>query len=373
MNPKEVVVLSPGRINLIGEHIDYNGGHVLPAATDLYIRLHFYNNKNHFSEIESKTIKKSVKLDVNNLEKSNVKWENYLIGSLIFLIKERNVNLKNFKCIIDGDLPVGAGISSSSALICGFIKGIGILNKLDLRDQEILSISREVEYDFIGVKGGIMDQFSIIHSKENKLIFLNCNSKTFEHINVDLGEYKILLLDTNIKHDLIESSYNDRVRECAKALEIVNNENGNVNFLTEINIENLNLLMRKMPEKIYNRALFVVEENNRTLIAKEKLKNSDLKGFADLMYLSHYGLKNLYDVSCEELDFLVDQTIDNNRILGSRMMGGGFGGCTINIIHSEEVESFVRNISKKYLKKFSKNLTPIITTLGKGLNYEIIR
>ena len=373
MDPKEVVVLSPGRINLIGEHIDYNGGHVMPAATDLYIRLQFYNNKNNFSEVQSKTINKSIKLDVNNLKKSKLKWENYIIGSLIILIKKRNANLKNFSCKIDGNLPVGAGISSSSALICGFIKGIGILNNLDFSDEEILSISREVEYDFIGVKGGIMDQFSIIHSKENNLIFLNCKSKSFEHINVDLGEYKIILLDTNIKHDLLESSYNDRVRECEKALETINNKNANYNFLTEVTLEDLEILKAKVSEKIYNRALFVVEENDRTLIAKQKLKNSDLKGFGSLMYLSHYGLKNLYEVSCDELDFLVEQTVNNNMILGSRMMGGGFGGCTINIIHSEEADNFVRDISEKYFKKFSKNLTPIITTLGKGLNYEIIR
>ena len=176
MDSKEVVVLSPGRINLIGAHIDYNGGHVMPAATDLYIRLQFYNNKNNFSEVQSKTINKSIKLDVNNLKKSKLKWENYIIGSLIILIKKRNANLKNFSCKIDGNLPVGAGISSSSALICGFIKGIGILNNLGFSDEEILSISREVEYDFIGVKGGIMDQFSIIHSKEYNLIFLNCKS-----------------------------------------------------------------------------------------------------------------------------------------------------------------------------------------------------
>ena len=175
----------------------------------------------------------------------------------------------------------------------------------------------------------------------------------------------------DMKSSVIEYAF--ITRECAKALEIVNNENGNFNFLTEINLENLIKFKEKMPEKIYNRALFVVEENERTLIAKEKLKNSDLRNFADLMYLSHFGLKNLYDVSCQELDFLVDQTVDNSKILGARMMGGGFGGCTINIIHSEEVESFVRNISKKYLDKFSKNLTPIITTLGKGLNYKIIR
>ena len=373
MDPKEIVVLSPGRINLIGEHIDYNGGHVMPAATDLYIRLKLYNNKNNFSEVQSKTINRSIKLDVNNLKKSKVKWENYVIGSLITIIKKRNANLKNFNCIIDGNLPVGAGISSSSALICGFIKGIGVLNNLDFSDEEILSISRDVEYYFIGVRGGIMDQFSIIHSKENNLIFLNCRSKSFEHINIDLGEYKILLLDTNIKHDLVESSYNDRVRECEEALETVNNQNANYNFLTEFTLEDLETLKSKVSENIYNRALFVIEENDRTLIAKQKLKNSDLKGFGSLMYLSHYGLKNLYEVSCDELDFLVDLTVNNNMILGSRMMGGGFGGCTINIIHSGEVDNFVGDISEKYYKKFSKNLTPIITTLGKGLNYEIIR
>ncbi|MEC7858307.1 MAG: galactokinase [Bacteroidota bacterium] len=373
MKQEKLVVLSPGRINLIGEHIDYNGGFVLPGATHLNIKLEFSESEKDYSEIDSKTIDKSIRLDLNNLERSDIKWENYIIGSLIQLLKIRNTNIKNFICVIDGDLPVGAGISSSSSLICGFIKGIGIMNKLDLTDKEILKTSREVEYDFIGVKGGIMDQSSIIYGKENKLIFLNCKTKTFEYINIDLGEYKILLLDTNIKHDLLDSSYNDRVRECKKALDIINNENNNYDFLTEVNLEDLETYRSIMTKNIYNRAFFVVEENQRTIMAVEKLKDLDMNGFGDLMYASHFGLKKLYEVSCKELDFLVDQTIDNENILGARMMGGGFGGCTINIIHSEEIEDFTSFISEKYLKRFSKNLTPIITSIGNGLNYDIIR
>jgi galactokinase len=371
MNKSYITVKSPGRVNIIGEHIDYNGGYVLPGATDLFIKLTFSESQEKFSEIYSEVIDKKCKINFDNLLKREAKWENYLIGSLVSILKKRKVELKNFKCSIEGNLPIGSGISSSSSLICGFVRGLDILNNLQFDTSELLSISKEVEYDFIGLKGGIMDQFTIINSKKNNLILLNTKDNTSQYIKSELGDYKILLLNTNKKHDLSESSYNDRVRECNEALDIINNSGHKINYLTEMKVEKLVQLKNLMPENIFNRALYVIEENIRTIQSVQYLKNSDLVSLGELMYLSHEGLKNLYEVSCNELDYLVDKTITHKEILGARMMGGGFGGCTINLIHSDFIDSFVSDISNDYSKKFSLNLSPILTSLGEGLRYNL--
>ena len=369
MDSSRIIVKSPGRINLIGEHIDYNGGYVLPGATDLIIEFTFSNSKKNFSEIFSSTINKECKIEFSNLSKSKIKWENYLIGSIVSILKKRKVELKNFTCRIDGNLPIGSGISSSSSLICGFIKGIDILNDLSFSNDEILSISREVEYDFIGLKGGIMDQYTIINAKKNNLILLNTKDNTSKYIESYLGEYKILLLNTNKEHDLSNSAYNDRVNECNKALQIINEAGFDFKYLTQINIEQLIQFKNKMPQYIFSRAIYVIEENLRALKSVEYLKNCDYKSLGNLMYLSHDGLKNLYQVSCEELDFLVDQTKSYDEILGARMMGGGFGGCSINLIHSDFIDAFINEIRDNYYKKFSIHLSPILTSLGKGLRF----
>ncbi len=367
----DIIVKSPGRVNIIGEHIDYNGGYVLPGATDLFIKLTFSSSEKKYSEIYSRQIDKKCKIYFDNLLKSKVKWENYLTGSIISILEKRKAVLKNFNCLIEGNLPIGSGISSSSSLICGFVKGIDLLNNLGFDNDEILSISREVEYDFIGLKGGIMDQFTIINSKKNNLILLNTRDNTSQFISSDLGDYKLLLLNTNKKHDLSESSYNDRVSECNEALKIINESGLRIEFLTEINIKQLMEFKNKMTQNIFNRALYVIEENLRTIKSVEYLKDSNFKSLGNLMYLSHHGLKELYEVSCKELDFLVDYTKFYDKILGARMMGGGFGGCTINLIHSDIIDIFIKEVSADYSKKFSLNLSPIITSLGEGLRYEI--
>ena len=370
MNKSNVIIKSPGRINLIGEHIDYNGGYVLPGATDLFIKFTFSISDKDFSEIKSSVINKKFNIDLTSLKKSTVKWENYIIGSLISILTKRRVNLYNFNCLIEGNLPVGSGISSSSSLICGFVKGISLLNNLNFNKNDLLTISREVEYDFIGLKGGMMDQFTIINAKKNNLILLNTIDNSSEFISADLGNYKLLLLNTNKKHDLSDGSYNDRVAECNKAKSIINESDINIKFLTEVNKDQLYKLKNKMPKSIYNRARYVIEENERTKKSVEFIKRFNLKSFGEIMYLSHKGLKDLYEVSCMELDFLVDETKEHNQILGARMMGGGFGGCTINLIHSEFIDFFIEKISRKYLKKFSAPLSPIITSLGRGLSQE---
>ena len=259
----------------------------------------------------------------------------------------------------------------SSSLICGFIKGLDKLNDLNLDNDEILSISREVEYNFIGLKGGIMDQFTIINSKKNNLILLNTKDNSSDFIESDLGDYKLLLLNTNKKHNLSDSAYNKRVEECQQALKIINDSGHKIKFITQIKVEELRKIQKLMPKNIFNRALYVTQENNRTIKSVQYLKNLDLKSLGELMYSSHEGLRDLYEVSCDELDYLVDKTRVFDQILGARMMGGGFGGCTINLIHKDFIDIFVDDVSESYLSKFSLKLSPIITSLGDGLRYKV--
>ena len=215
-----------------------------------------------------------------------------------------------------------------------------------------------------------MDQFTIINSKKNNLILLNTIDNSAEFIKSDLGDYKLLLLNTNKKHNLSDSEYNKRVKECQEAMKIINDSGYNIKFLTQIDVEDLRKIQNLMPDNIFNRALYVTQENNRTIQSVEHLKNLDLKSLGNLMYSSHDGLRDLYEVSCDELDYLVDKTRIYDQILGARMMGGGFGGCTINLIHKDFIDTFVSDVSESYSSMFSLELSPIITSLGEGLRYK---
>jgi galactokinase len=215
--------------------------------------------------------------------------------------------------------------------------------------------------------GGIMDQFTIVNGKKNKLILLNCQNRSFQYINSNFSPYKIVLINTNVEHNLANSSYNQRVKECNEALNIINKDYKKYNYLVDVEEEVLNEFKNTLKEKVFNRALFVVQENKRSLDSANKISESKLKDFGKLMYKSHFGLKNLYEVSCKELDFLVDFTIDYKEIIGSRMMGGGFGGCTINLIKEDFVEDFIKLVSKAYSNKFNIKLDAIHVNIDSGV------
>ena len=367
MIPKKVLVESPGRINLIGEHIDYNGGKVLPAAIKNKIIFHLESIQGVKCYIESKTIEKTFIIQLNSLEKSEIQWENYIIGVLKTLIEKRNLLINGFKCLIDGDLPIGAGISSSSSLICGFIKGLDQLNNLNLTNNDIINIAREVEHNFIGLTGGIMDQFTILNGKKNKVLLIDCKSRDFGFIDSDFGRYKFLLFNTNIEHKLSDSSYNQRVEECRSALNEIKSKYKKVNYLCDVSLKILQEFKESMDDEVFDRAQFVIQENERVINSVKKIEESKFQEFGMLMYESHYGLKELYEVSCEQLDFMVDISKNYDYVLGSRMMGGGFGGCTINLIHSDFIDSYIDLVSKQYYNRFSIHLSPIVTEISDGI------
>ena len=366
-----ITVESPGRINLIGEHIDYNGGFVLPASIDKKITIKLNIIPGDICFIESRTVKKNFQLNLKKISKSKIQWENYILGVLHKLIISKKLKVKAFNCKIESNLPIGAGISSSSSLLCGLIIGLNNLNDLKLSSDEIIDIVSDVEHTFIGLKGGIMDQFTIVHGKKNKLILLNCQNRNFKYISSNFSPYKIVLLNTKVEHNLADSSYNNRVEECNEALKIINKKYKKYNYLVDVEEKILNEFKNTLKEKIYKRALFVIQENKRTLDSANKISELKFKEFGELMYKSHFGLKNLYEVSCEELDFIVDFTLDYKKVIGSRMMGGGFGGCTINLIKENFLDDFIKLISHAYLKKFNIELNVIHVNIANGVTIKI--
>ncbi len=366
----KIKVTSPGRVNLIGEHTDYNGGYVLPCALNLSINLYFeINNKQSCVKTD---LGYSMTFNINNpYKKSSIHWENYVFGVIEELRKIKS-DLNNFSCSIKSTLPSGAGISSSSALVCGLIKGLSKLNEINLDNYEIINISRNVEHKYIGVLGGIMDQFTIMNAKRNMAILLNCEKLDSKFIKLELKEYKLLLLDTNVKHNLANTDYNQRVSECKEALQKINRLcKKKYTNLSQVNRVDLSSSKEKLGKTLFKRATYVINENQRVINSVEFLENNKLKEFGQLMYESHEGLKNSYEVSCKELDFLVEYTMEYDKILGSRMMGGGFGGCTLSLIKDSFIEEFIKEIKQKYFSKFKRKLNPIIANLNQGIQMSL--
>ncbi|UOB18645.1 galactokinase [Abyssalbus ytuae] len=374
VSESDVIVESPGRINLIGEHIDYNGGFVLPAAIDKKITFFFKkNDSDSVCNIQSVNYNSAFQLNLNSLNKSENSWENYILGVLFGISQLKPNHLKGFDCIIQSELPIGSGISSSAALECGMAKGISNLFNLQLTDIEIIKLSRDAEHSFVGTKCGIMDQFAVTKGVENNFILLDCDTLEYDLIETDLEPYTILLLNTNVSHNLATSSYNKRREECDTALSIIKSKiNSAINTLVEITEEELLQNKHLFPEKIFNRALYVTQENQRVLKAVKALKNNSIQEIGSLLYQSHEGLQNLYEVSCEQLDFMVEFSKKFDFVKGSRMMGGGFGGCTINLIHKDKTEEYIGEISEAYKNKFSISLTPIHVSVSEGVSIKKI-
>lgn len=362
----ELVIDSPGRINLIGEHTDYNLGYVMPTAIEKSITFKFQKNgSKNVCNIFSKGFDVGFSVDLDIIVKSTVEWENYILG-VLNEISKRTDGLAGFDCIIESRLPTGSGISSSAALECGFAFGLNELFQLGLTKMHIVELSRDAEHNYVGTKCGIMDQFASVMSREGHIILLDCKTVEPTFIPFDTSPYKLLLLNTNVSHNLASSEYNTRRMECEKGISILKQHFPDINSLRDVSKMMLDGGKSGMDQKVYNRCLYIVEENNRVLAAVAALRENNVQQLGALLYEAHEGMRHLYEISCPELDFLVDFSKPNGAVLGARMMGGGFGGCTINIVHEDAMDNYMQGASEDYEKEFQRKLTAFEVKPSKG-------
>ena len=353
---QELTILSPGRINFIGEHTDYNMGFVLPTAIDKKIIFKLKkNNSKSRCNVYSENFDVGFSIDLNNIKISNNEWENYILG-VIYEIQQLTDKVEGFDTVFSSDIPVGSGISSSAALECGLAYGLNELFDLGLTKLDIVELSQRAEHNYVGTKCGIMDQYASVMSKKDHAILLDCRSIQHEYIPINIEPYKVLLLNTNVSHSLASSEYNTRREECEKGVSVIQQKYPEVNSLRDVEEKMLSEFKTVLSESIYNRCKFVVQEKTRVLDAVEALKENRLNDFGALMYATHVGLSKEYEVSCPELDFLVEFSVDFDDVIGSRMMGGGFGGCTINLIHENSISDYIDKVSKVYFEKFNIEL-----------------
>ena len=362
----EVVINSPGRVNLIGEHTDYNNGFVMPTAIDKTIQ--FYLKKNGTpsqARITSLNYDSHFSFDAATYDPNGAEWTRYIVG-VVEEIKKLGHSLKGFDCMMYSNLPMGAGISSSAALECGLAQGLNELFDLGLTDLEIIKLSQMAEHNYVGTKCGVMDQFASVMSKENHVIQLDCQSLEYQLLPFAIEPYKLLLLNTNVSHSLSTSEYNVRRAECEAGVALLQKWYPEIITLRDVTLEQLQKHKADFDPVVYKRCEYVLEENQRVALAAKALKAEDLKTFGTLMYGSHEGLQHKYQVSCKELDFLTDFSKNHDAVLGCRMMGGGFGGCTINLIHEDHIDAYVEAAKKAYHKQFNIKLSPFTAMPANG-------
>lgn len=342
------LVFSPGRLNLIGEHTDYNDGFVFPAAINKGIYAAIGKSNSNTSIAYALDLNESHTFSADSIE-INVegKWINYILG-IVNEIKSTGRDIANFNIVFSGDIPEGSGLSSSAALENSVVFGLNELFDLQLTKKEMIFISQKAEHNYVGVKCGIMDQYASMFGQENKALLLDCRTIKAKPYTVDLDKYDLLLINTNVKHNLADSAYNNRRNVCKKVAKMLN-----IKALRDAKEENLQKLSTQLSKDDYNKALYVIKENDRVEKAAIALEKKDIKTLGSLLYETHKGLKNNYKVSCDELDFLVDKAKASSSVIGARMMGGGFGGCTINIIHKKKKKQFIEYIKTSYKNKFS--------------------
>lgn len=366
--PKQAF-FAPGRINLIGEHTDYNGGHVFPCAItygtyavarkreDKVIRLYSTN----FPE------KGIIELDLNQLDyEKEHNWANYPKGMIRYIIEAGYDIPSGFECAIEGNIPNGAGLSSSASieLLTGVL--VNGLFGLEIPRLDLIKIGKKVENEFIGVNSGIMDQFAIGMGMKDAGILLDCQTLKYEYAPIHLEDYKILIMNTNKRRELADSKYNERRGECEEALAQLQQKLSIVALgqLSEAEFDENQYLITN--ETVRKRAKHAVYENVRTIKALEELKAGNIEAFGQLMNQSHVSLRDDYEVTGIELDSLVEAAWNQPGVLGARMTGAGFGGCAIAIVTNEEVENFIANVGAAYLEKIGYEAEFYVASIGDG-------
>jgi len=342
----------------------------LPAAIDFHIDMAIHTNDIKIFRFYSYDYGEYFEMKISDIQKSETHWANYLIG-VIAQFNKAGKSITGVDCVFGGNIPLGAGLSSSAALECGFAYGLNELFKTKFEKIDLVKMAQKAEHEFAGVMCGIMDQFASVFGKENQVIQLDCRSLDYKYFSLNIPDYNIVLCDTKVKHSLATSEYNNRRSECEKGVSFIQQYEKDVHSLRDIDKVMLNKYKYGLDPLIYRRCSYVVEENTRVINSCAALQDNKLEILGELMYATHDGLRDDYEVSCRELDILVNFASTQDSVIGARMMGGGFGGCTINLVLKSETERFISSIKQDYLDKTNIELGIYKTKISEGTS-EII-
>ncbi len=346
------VYASPGRINLIGEHTDYNGGFVFPGAIDKGMVAELKINGTNKVRAYSIDLKDYVEFGLNEEDAPRASWARYIFGVCREIIK-RGGKIAGFNTAFAGDVPLGAGMSSSAALESTYAYALNDMFDCGIDKFELAKIGQATEHNYCGVNCGIMDQFASVFGKTGHLIRLDCRSLEYQYFPFNPEGYRLVLLDSVVKHELASSAYNDRRRSCENVVAAIQKRHPHVEFLRDANMDMLNEVKGEITAEDYMRAEYVIGEVQRVLDVCDALECGDYEIVGQKMYETHHGMSKLYEVSCEELDFLNDIAKECG-VTGSRVMGGGFGGCTINLVKNELYDHFVETAKMRYKEKYGR-------------------
>ena len=358
-------VRSPGRINLIGEHTDYNLGFVLPASIDKAVYIAINKRDDREINLVAVDLNETFNTSLDTIQYTDKQWPNYILG-VVDQLQKKGYGLSGFNVVVAGDVPLGAGLSSSAAVECATAYALNELFALELTKKNMIQLSQKAENEFVGVQCGIMDQFASMFGKKEQVIRLDCRSLEYEYMPFDTSDIQIILFDTGLKHSLASSEYNLRRQQCEAGVAIIQKKYPQVQSLRDADMQMVNNCLSGQDEVVYGRCKYVVEEIQRVQDACTDLIQHDLTSFGKKMFATHEGLSRLYEVSCPEADALVTMVTNHPAVLGARMMGGGFGGCTINIVQKGKTEELINIMTQKYSGLFGRVLKTYIVTIDNG-------
>ncbi len=359
-----MLFFSPGRINLIGEHTDYNGGCVLPGAIDKGILAEIKPNGTEKVRAYSADLKAYTEFGLQEEDKPGEAWAHYIFG-VCREMQKRGAQIEGFDTVFSGDVPLGAGLSSSAALESAFAFALNEIFNAGLDKKELVLVGQKTEHNYCGVNCGIMDQFASVFGKEGNLIRLDCSTMEYEYIPFNPQGYKLVLIDSVTKHELVDSPYNKRRQSCERAAKAIAVNHPEVKLLGDASLEMLEEVKDSISEEDYMRATYAIQENARLVDTCDALKRGDYETVGKNLYATHHGMSKLYEVSTEELDFL-NEVAKECGVTGSRIMGGGFGGCTLNLVKDAYYDTFIETAIKRYKAKFGKEPKVYPVTISDG-------